>query len=115
MPPTSAGAGAGCVDNIDMLELTAEKNGVLLGVKAVPGASRTRLLGEWDGRAKIALAAPPEKGKANEALIALLAELLAVRKRDVSVVAGHSSPVKTIRIERVTVDDVRAALQPARS
>jgi len=72
-------------------------------------------LGEWEGRARIAVAAAPEKGRANVALAAFLAKLLSVRRRDVVVVAGHTSPLKTIRIERVSADAVRAALQPDRS
>jgi uncharacterized protein (TIGR00251 family) len=72
-------------------------------------------LGEWEGRARIAVAAAPEKGKANAALAAFLAKLLSVRRRDVVVVAGHTSPLKTIRIERVGADAVRAALQSVRS
>ena len=87
----------------------------MLPVKVVPGASRTRCLGEWEGRARIAVAAAPEKGKANAALAAFLAKLLSIRRRDVVVVAGHTSPLKTIRIERVSADAVRAALQPDRS
>ena len=98
-----------------MLKLTSEDNAVLLPIKVVPGASRTRLIGEWNGRAKVSVAAPPEKGRANKALVALFAGLLALRPRDVTVVAGHTSPVKTIRIEGVTADMVRAALQPDRS
>jgi len=72
-------------------------------------------MGEWEGRARIAVAAAPEKGKANAALAAFLAKLLSVRRRDVVVVAGHTSSLKTIRIERVSADAVRAALQPDRS
>lgn len=98
-----------------MLQLTLEGSAVLLPVKVVPGASRTRFLGEWEGRARIAIAAAAEKGKANAALSAFLAKLLSVRKRDVTVVAGLTSPLKIIRIEGVTVDAVRAALQPDRS
>ena len=98
-----------------MLELGGEENAVLLPVKVVPGASRTRYLGEYDKRARIAVAAPPEKGKANKAVIALLADLLGVRKRNVTVVAGTTSAVKTIRIEGVTAETVRTALQPGRS
>jgi uncharacterized protein (TIGR00251 family) len=98
-----------------MLDVTTEGKAILLPVKVVPGASRTRYTGEWNGRAKIAVSAPPEKGKANQAVVQFLAKLFAVRKRDVSVVIGHSSPVKTIRIDGVTADAVRAVLQPDRS
>lgn len=92
-----------------MVELKVADNAVLLPVKAVPGASRTRCAGEWNGRAKIAVAAPPEQGKANQAIIAFLADLLQLRRRDVSIVAGTTSPLKTVRIEGVTVERVRKA------
>jgi len=98
-----------------VLQLTLEGSAVLLPVKVVPGASRTRFLGEWEGRARVGVAAPAEKGKANAALVAFLAKLLDVRKRDVTVVDGHASPLKTIRIAQVTVDAVRAAMQPVQS
>ena len=97
--------------NIDMLDVSSEKDAVLLAVKVVPGASRTRYQGAWEKRAKIAVAAPPEKGKANRAVVRFLADLIGVRKRDVTVVAGHSSPVKTIRIAGVDAHAVRAALE----
>jgi hypothetical protein len=98
--------------NIDMLNVTTVRNGVLLPVKVVPGASRTAVLGEWNGRVKVAIAAPPEKGKANKALARFLAQLLKVRQRDVTVAAGHASPIKIVRIEGVTRDTVCHALQP---
>ncbi|MDO8631245.1 MAG: DUF167 domain-containing protein [Phycisphaerales bacterium] len=98
-----------------MLKITEDNGGVLLPVKIVPGASRTRFMGEWLGRARIAVAAPPEKGRANQAVAEFLAGLLHLSRRNVSVIAGHTTPLKTIRIDRVTADAVRAALQPDRS
>ena len=92
-----------------MLNVTAEQDGVLLGVKVVPGASRTRYLGPWRNLARIAVAAPPEKGKANQALIKYLADLLGVSKRSLTVVKGQSSPAKTIRIDQVDAMAIRAA------
>ncbi len=101
--------------NIDMVKLRCEGNVVLLPVKVVPGASRTRLMGEWDGRAKIAVAAPPEKGKANQAVEKFIAGLLGLKQSDVSVCAGHTSFIKTIRIARINLDAVRAAINPDQS
>lgn len=98
-----------------MVRIRVENGAVFLPVKVVPGASRTRYLDEWDERAKFAVAAPPEKGKANQALVAFLADLLKVHRRSIAVVSGETSPQKTIRIEGVTADAVRAALQPVRS
>ena len=93
-----------------MIELIPDETGVQLPVKVVPGASRTRFQGELDGRAKIAVAAPPEKGKANSALVAYLAGQLGVRRRDVTVIQGTSSPAKTVRLGGVTVEAARAWL-----
>ena len=94
-----------------MLKLTTEENAVRLGVKVVPGASRTRYLGEWNGLARVAVAAPPEKGKANRAVVRLLAEILSVRQRDVTVVAGHNTRVKTVRIESISECRLRSTLE----
>ena len=63
-----------------MIRLTQQGNDVLLPVKAVPNASRSRLMGEWNEHLKIAVASPPEKGKANKAIIELLARTLGLPK-----------------------------------
>ncbi|NOT00423.1 MAG: DUF167 domain-containing protein [Phycisphaerales bacterium] len=81
-----------------------------LHVKAVPGASRTRCLGQFGDRIRIAVAAPPEKGKANKTLVAFLADALNLRKQDVAVIAGLTSPLKTVSIRDATPDRVRTAL-----
>lgn len=88
---------------------------MLIEVKIVPGASRTRLLGEWNGRVRIAVAAPPEKGKANQAVVEFLAESLGLRKKDVTVIAGQTNPMKTIRIDRATIGAVCALLSAGQS
>ena len=87
----------------------------MLGVKIVPGASRTRFLGPWQGRLRIAVAAPPEKGKANKAVVEFLSEMLGIDRRQIAVVAGQTSPLKTIRIEGATAAGIEAALKPRRS
>lgn len=97
-----------------MLAIRSEKNAVLLPIKVVPGASRTRLMGEWDGRLKIAVAAPAEKGKANRAVLALLAARLGVRRKALQIVAGETSPEKTIRIADITAAAVGRILGAAR-
>ena len=97
-----------------MLDLTETEEGILLPVKIVPGASRTRYLGLWDRRARIAVAVPPLRGRANKAVEAFLAKRLGLKRRDVCVVAGHTSPEKTVRIEQVTLEAVRAAFAPDR-
>jgi uncharacterized protein (TIGR00251 family) len=94
------------------LDVTVEDKALLLPVKIVPGARRTRYMGEWNGRARISVAAPPEKGRANKAVEAFLARLLGVSARDVTVVSGQTNPLKTIRISGVELDELNAALRP---
>ncbi|HNY32894.1 MAG TPA: DUF167 domain-containing protein [Fibrobacteria bacterium] len=67
-------------------------------MKAVPGASRSRIVGELGDRLKIQVAAPPEDGKANKAVIEVLAQWLGVAKSEVELVSGASQPAKVFRI-----------------
>lgn len=71
-------------------------------VKAVPGAKRDEIVGRLGERLKVRVAAPPEGGKANAAICALIAEALGIPQRDVRIVAGHGRPAKTIEVNGVS-------------
>lgn len=90
------------------LRVTQHTGHVLVDVHVVPRASRSKLLGVHDGRLKISLAAPPVDGAANEALVSFIAKLLSVPLRDVTLARGESSRQKQLRIQGVTVEQVRA-------
>lgn len=83
---------------------------VLLHVKVVPNASRTKMSGMLGDRVKVAVAAPPEAGKANQALCDLFAQLLEVPRRQVRVAIGPSQPHKTVAIEGLDADAVATRL-----
>jgi hypothetical protein len=93
--------------------LTAVSDGVEIAVHAQPRASRSRLVGEHDGRLKVQLAAPPVDGLANEALTRLVADLLGVPRRQVEVVSGQTGRRKVVRVLGVALDFARAALEGA--
>ena len=93
-----------------MVLLRDIEGGVELAVKVVPGASRDRVAGCLGDALKIQVAAPPEKGKANKAVEALLAKALGARTSEVTVVGGLTSPRKVVRITGATADAVRTAL-----
>ena len=79
-------------------------------VKVVPGSSRDSIVG-WLGEAlKIKVQAPPEKGRANEAVIALLAGALAIDSSQITVVSGHTSPAKVLEIAGLDAEEVRQRL-----
>jgi uncharacterized protein (TIGR00251 family) len=69
---------------------------IRLEIKAVPGASKTETAGVKDGRLKIRLAAAPEDGKANAAMLNFLSKALGCPKRDLQFLSGEKSRLKTI-------------------
>ena len=94
--------------------LRDEGGALTLELLIQPRASRTRVIGEHDGRLKVQLAAPPVDGEANAALVEFLAGALGVRKADVTLRRGETGRRKTVRIAGVTAGAVVAALQPGR-
>ncbi len=87
-----------------------DAGGVVLEVLVQPRASRTRAVGEHDGRLKLQLAAPPVDGEANQALIEFLARALGVRKADVTIERGETGRRKTVRVAGVCAAQAVAAL-----
>lgn len=86
--------------------------GVELSVLVQPRASRSRVLGEHDGQLKVQLAAPPVDGEANAALIELLAKLLGVPKRQVTLISGDASRRKRLRVDGVALAEATVRLLP---
>ena len=82
----------------------------LLKVKVVPGSSRTRIDGWLGDSLKIRVTAKPEKGKANEAVGAVLAEALAIPKSEISLSSGSSSARKTFKINKLSDEEINARL-----
>ncbi len=71
-----------------------------LRVKVIPRSAKTEIAGAMaDGTLKVKIAAPPEKGKANEALCAFLAAHYGVPRASVTIVSGHSAALKLVRID----------------
>ncbi|MBN1443914.1 MAG: DUF167 domain-containing protein [Planctomycetes bacterium] len=91
--------------------LAAEGDAVVLAVRAAPGSSRDRVMGVHAGALKVAVAAAPEKGKANRAIIALLAKALGVPRSRVVLRSGETSRDKTVLILGATMDVVREKLR----
>ncbi len=90
--------------------LRADGTDVLLRVKVQPRASREAVVGEADGRLRVALTAPPVEGAANEALRRFLAARLGVARGRVTLEAGEKSREKTVRVTGVSETAVRKAL-----
>ena len=81
-----------------------------LSVRLQPRARRDEIVGERGGAVVIRVTAPPVDGKANEALCRLIAKACGVPPSQVSVVRGHSTRDKVVRVEGVEVDALRREL-----
>ncbi len=90
--------------------LRAAGGDVVLALHVQPGAKKTEIAGEHGEALKVRLGAPPIDGKANDCLIAFLAERLGVPKARVILEAGQTSRAKRVRVVGVETRAVEAAL-----
>ena len=103
---TPSASGPAILENAD---------GVVFTAKIVPGSSRTVIAGILGDMIKIRVAAAPEKGKANECLIAYLAEQLGVKKNAIEILSGHTNPVKQVRVAGISAAGLLAKLGLSKS
>ena len=95
----------------DQLVRTVE-NGVELPVIVLPRSSRNTIVGLQNNSLKIKISKPPVDGQANAACCRLLAKLFNIPASKVTVVRGHSSRRKTIRLEEISAAEVQKILEP---
>lgn len=81
-----------------------------LPIKVVPGSSREGIAGWLGDELKIRVRQVPEAGKANDAVRRLLSQMLATPLDNIRIVAGKSSPHKTIEIVGLAEGEVRRRL-----
>jgi uncharacterized protein len=93
-----------------MITLTAHAQGTILAVRAQPGARKNAIIGIHAGALRVAVAAPPEKGKANTAIQALLAASLGCKTSQVELLSGETARQKRFLIEGVTPEELRERL-----
>ena len=90
---------------------SAVPSGIRLTVQITPNAKKTETIGVLDSMLKIRLHAQPIEGKANEALVRYLADMLDVPKSAVSITHGHTSKRKIVEVvTAMTADEVQCRL-----
>jgi len=82
-----------------------------IDVKVLPRSSKDEIVEKKGGVYKIKLTAPAIEGKANKALLKLLAKKLGLPKREIRIISGERSRMKSIRIDRLTLEQVKKLLQ----
>ncbi len=87
----------------------------MITVKVVPGSSRSEIVGRHGTMLKIKVAAPPEKGKANKALLEFLAEQLNLKKTDLEITSGHTAGVKQVFLAGADMKAVKSMYEKTES
>jgi uncharacterized protein (TIGR00251 family) len=96
------------------LPLRDTADGCILTVRVHPGARTNAITGVHDGALKISLTTPPTDGRANEFLVAFLAERLRIPRSRMSLLSGATSRGKSLRIAAKSAAEVQAALASSR-
>jgi uncharacterized protein (TIGR00251 family) len=93
-----------------MIAISEHAEGCVLPVRAQPGARRVGIQGVHNGALKIAVTAPAEHGRANEAIVEVLCEALNVKHSQVELLNGHRSRMKRYLIRGVLAGDLEHQL-----
>jgi uncharacterized protein (TIGR00251 family) len=86
---------------------------IRLRLRVVPGAGRSGVVGRHGDAWKVRVTAAPERGKANDAVLRLLSDTLAVPRRDLSIVAGATRREKIVELSGLTPAELEARLRSA--
>ena len=86
------------------------EGGCVVAVRAQPGAKRNGVLGIRNGRLRVAVQAPPDKGRANAAIVEVLAEFFGIRRSQIELVAGPTSQEKRFFLRGVAIDQATRKL-----
>ncbi len=93
-----------------MINFTEKDGTVIFTICVVPRASKSEIVGEFEGNLRVRISAPPVDGAANEEVVRLLAKTFGIAKGNVSIVAGQTSKTKRIRITGVTAAQLQKIL-----
>ena len=83
-------------------------------IKLTPRAGKNHVLGLEGEHYRVKVSAPPVEGLANKALIALLSETLGIAKRNIEIISGKGSRLKTLRIHGLTEAQIAKVLKAER-
>lgn len=94
-----------------MIALEEHPQGIIVPVKAPPRARRKRLAGEHAGALKVQVTQAPERGKATDAVLETIADALRLKRSQISLLSGATSPQKRILVSGVSLVDLAERLR----
>lgn len=98
---------------MEPIALELRKDGVVLPVRAQPGAKKNAVTGSHAGQLKVSVTQAPEKGKANAAIIGVLADVLALKRSQISLIAGETSSQKKFLVIGITLEELQERCRTA--
>jgi uncharacterized protein (TIGR00251 family) len=93
-----------------MIPIHDTPSGATFAVKVHPRARKNAITGELGDALKLSLTTPPVGGRANQACIEFLANLLNLPRSSVTIASGQNTRMKVIRVSGISVDEVRKRL-----
>ena len=96
-----------------MVELTQTPDGVILPVRAQPGAGQNAIRGEQNGMIKVSVTQVAEKGKANKAIIEVLAKGLGLKRSQIELISGETQPQKRFLVREISLSDLSQRIASA--
>ena len=90
---------------------TESRDGITFNVKVIPRAKRDEIVGVEGEAVKIRLNAPPVEGRANEALVKFLADVLKIPRAQIEIVRGETSRHKVVRVRGIPVEQLKKLLK----
>ena len=96
-----------------MLHLEPHSDGVILPVRAQPGARRNEIRGVQGGMLKVCVTQSPEQGKANKAVVELLSKTLGLKKSQIELIAGETSRQKRFLVHGINLEELGGRVERA--
>jgi uncharacterized protein len=93
-----------------MVQIRPHADGATISVRAKPGAKTDAVLGERAGALLVSVTAPPQDGRANDAVLKLLADRLGVRRSHLTLLTGQTSRDKVVLVRGATAELLSAVV-----
>lgn len=92
------------------IQIVDHAEGCVVNVRAQPNARHNMLVGQQGGALKVAVTAPPDKGKANDSIVLVIADSLGLKRSQVELIAGATSRAKKYLVRNMTAEELRGKL-----
>lgn len=95
-----------------MPKISLHTDGIVLPVRAQPGARKDSINGVYDGALKVSIQAAPEDGKANDAIMRLFKKVLGIKRNQIEILSGQTSQDKKFLIRELTLEELVQKIRP---